>query len=242
MISSLAQDELAKQAQVKLTEDQKQLYFDFSRIERTLSWAIVGGGWQRHDGCLWVRVTDQDLRPPVDATAYLQNIIERQHTQPKLGLLTSARLEDFVDERLSYGDISVRTVLTAGLSNALRVGDSPGPSGRIGTINIVTQVSRALSHEASIEAMAIQTEAKAAAMLAKSIPSYRSPALATGTGTDCQVISSPEHQRQEKYAGKHTKLGYLIGESVYQALCQGIDKWSLRYPNHPLLKKREDFL
>jgi len=227
---------------VSLEQAGWRLYFNFGRMEQTLSWAIVGGGWQLSAGCLWVRVTDRDLTPPIDAIDFLRKKLNQKSASPKVGLLTSARLEDFVENTLSFGDLQVRTVLTVGLGNALRVGDSPGPSGRIGTINMVTQISKPLSKEAQLEAMAIQTEAKTAAMLDMKIPSYRSYTAATGTGTDCQVISSPPAHLVEKYAGKHTRLGHLIGESVYHSMTAGIQRWLDRNPHHDLVYKRKEWL
>lgn len=229
-------------SQVWLVDQNRMLYFDFGRLERTLSWAVLGGGWQQHKGCVWVKVSDDDLRPPIEPRDFLAKKIDRVQDRRWLGLLTSAELDDYVDQVLEYGDIKVRTVLTVGLGNALHVGELPGPSGKIGTINIVTQISQSLTEGAMVEAIALQAEAKAAALLKMQIPSSRSFALATGTGTDCHVVSSPNGKVLEKYAGKHTSIGHLIGESVYQAMTQGIRRWLNRFPDHPLVAKQEGLL
>ena len=44
---------------------------------------------------------------------------------------------------------------------------------------------------------------------------------ATGTGTDCIAVVSLGGER-ERYCGKHTELGELIGRAAYTAVRKGL--------------------
>jgi adenosylcobinamide amidohydrolase len=121
-----------------------------------------------------------------------------------------------------------RCLATVGLGNALRAGDPAGVSGRIGTINILLHVDAPLTDVALLEASAIVTEAKAAAVLEAGISSRRSGRPATGTGTDCTVVTCTlphTRLRGASYAGKHTAIGSLVGEAALQAVSEGIAAW-----------------
>lgn len=122
-------------------------------------------------------------------------------------------------------------LVTAGLSNAVRVGDAPGPLAGWGTINIACRVSVPLTAPALLEAMAIAVEARTAAVIEAGEPSRRSARRATGTGTDCVAVLAPEGPGvPEPYAGKHTALGHVIGDAVYRATAQAIAAWQRDVP------------
>jgi len=53
------------------------------------------------------------------------------------------------------------------------------------------------------------------------IQSSLSNLVATGTGTDCIAVVSLGNER-ERYCGKHTQLGELIGRAAYTAVRKGI--------------------
>jgi adenosylcobinamide amidohydrolase len=115
-----------------------------------------------------------------------------------------------------------------GLSNALRVGDDVVDSPRVGTINLLAYVDEPLSDEGLIEASAMATEAKCAAVLGSGVRSRVSGRPATGTGTDCVVVASPGAAvggRLEPYAGKHTSIGAAVGAAVEDAVARGIRRW-----------------
>jgi adenosylcobinamide amidohydrolase len=185
---------------------------------------------------MWFQVKDHDLKPPVHPHEFLIQKIETiQPAKQVVGLLTSAKLTNYVEQSLAFGDYWVRVLATVGLGNALRAGDPPGPSGRIGTINLACQTSHRLSSEAMLESLSLMAEAKAAAVADGGVISRQSGRPATGTGTDCHVIATPMNAPKEVYAGKHTKIGYLIGESVYQAVSQGIMRWKGDHPDSKLI-------
>jgi adenosylcobinamide amidohydrolase len=195
----------------------------FAQPQRVVSWAIVGGGLSRTRNVAWVEVRDAELRPPVDARELAR---ARAAGMPDaVVLLTSRDLRACVDIRASYRETTCQCVATVGLGNALRAGDPPGSDGHIGTINVLCHVSLPLTDEAMLEALALASEARALAMREADVPSSLSGLPASGTGTDCIVIASPETGERQRYAGKHTVVGHLIGHTVHAAVRDGAARW-----------------
>jgi adenosylcobinamide amidohydrolase len=216
-------------------------------VHRVASWAIHGGGVGRASTVAWLRVADGELRPPVEPRAFLCDRLAAARLDDAVGLLTSADLDRYAEHRASWRDCSARAVVTAGLGNALRVGDPPGPAGRIGTINVLCQLDTPLTDEGLLEAMSIAVEARTAAVLAANLPSRRSGQPSTGTGTDCVVIAAPDRNTSPgtkdlgmgtrdmypspgpsspaTYAGKHTALGHVVGAAVEAATAEAVARW-----------------
>ena len=194
----------------------------FPETHTVVSWAPVGGGETETNTIAWYRVTAEDLRPPVDPKEFLKNRLAKAQISKAVGLLTSADIDSYADIEKSLDGITVRSVVTVGLTNALRVGDLPRLAEPVGTINLLCQISRPLSKEAFLEALSIAAEARTTALLESGIVSTESQMAATGTGTDCIVIAAPRAGETLRYAGKHTLLGHLIGSSVLDALRSGI--------------------
>jgi adenosylcobinamide amidohydrolase len=190
-----------------------------------LSWAVVNGGRRTATEVVWWEVRGDELRPPVDPERLLRERLVEACLPEAVGLLTSADLAQHVAVERESGGVRARCVVTVGLGNALRAGDPPGPAGRIGTINVVCQLSVPLSDLALLEAVSIAAEARTAAVLDSRIPSRRSGEPATGTGTDCIVVAAPERPGGTRYAGKHTVVGHLVGASVYDAVRRGAGRW-----------------
>jgi adenosylcobinamide amidohydrolase len=207
----------------------------FARPQRVVSWAIAGGGVRRASEVIWLEVDDQELRPPVDARSYVRARLQQAGAPHAVALLTSRRLHAYVDQRVDHDglvcgrDLSARCIATVGLGNALRAGDLPGPSARIGTINVLCALSIALSPEAMLEALALAAEARTLAVREAAIPSRRSGLPASGTGTDCIAICAPvlTGGRVDRYAGKHTAVGHVIGAAVESAVRRGAEQWLL---------------
>jgi adenosylcobinamide amidohydrolase len=205
----------------------RTLVVSFGAPARACSWAIVGGGFATVRHVVWIEVTDAELRPPVDPRDVAR---ERMRAHGILGeavaLLTGRRLASFEARTLHDGKLAACAVATVGLSNALRAGDRAGVAGRIGTINSLVHVSASLSDEALLEASAIATEAKAAAVLEAGVSSRRTGRPATGTGTDCSVLAcAGDEARREPYAGKHTRIGALVGEAAHRVVSDGVRRW-----------------
>ena len=220
----------------------------FSTPQRTLSWAIVGGGFHTTSTVAWRQVSDDELTVDADPRALLMRGLTERGLGDAVGLLTGASLARAVRRRGESGALTVECLTTVGLGNALRAGDrvleaNPAPpSGlpppsphpyprphRIGTINVCVWFSHPLTDEAFVEAHALCAEARTAAMLGARVPSIVSALPASGTGTDCQVIAAPIEGEGESerlaFVGKHTAAGHLIGSVVGAAIEEGIARW-----------------
>jgi len=200
----------------------------FTRQQRALSWAIVGGGFVQTDAVAWLEVRNADLPAGVDARALLQRRMHEQGVAEAVGLLTSRRLDAFVDVTRQVDGATARCIATVGLGNALRAGDMPTTIRPVGTINILCHLSVPLNDEAMLEALALASEAKALAVRECGVLSIATRGPASGTGTDCLVIASPRAGAQDSascYAGKHTRVGAAVGAAVHDAVAAGAAAW-----------------
>jgi adenosylcobinamide amidohydrolase len=215
-----------EQVQVTLTEHCVALRL--RAPHRVLSFAPYHGGF--HDARVVAihEVSNADLPPGLDPAAILV---------PRMGvldldgvaMLTSRRVAAFEFATCMHDTCSARVLVTAGMSNALRVGDSPGALEAWGTINVICHIDLALSDVALIEALSIVAEARTAAVIDSSLSSRRSGAAATGTGTDCIAVVAPRGSSGELYAGKHTAVGHVIGAAVQRAVAAALTHWKREY-------------
>jgi adenosylcobinamide amidohydrolase len=207
-----------------LVRERNLLVARFSLPQQALSWAPVGGGRCRTHAVVWRQTTNAELGPDTDAVALLSASLAQAGLDGAVGMLTAHDLSVFDDVTRREGATWARCVVTVGLSNALAVGDPPGPL-TVGTINLLCSVSQPLTEAALVEACALAAEARTAALLARAFPSRRSGRPSTGTGTDCIVVTAPDGVPAERYVGKHTLLGSLIGGAVHEACARGVARW-----------------
>ena len=212
-----------------LADDGRLLVVRLGGPHRALSSAMTGGGFVHTEAVVWRYVHLGELGPEVDADRLLGDALAAAGLDGAVGMLTARQLASFDCVTESGDGESVRAVATVGLGNALAAGDAPGPL-RPGTINLLVQLSRPLADGALVEALALAAEARTAAVLEARVPSRRSARLATGTGTDCIVVAAPvaaaaSPNAGERWAGKHTRLGALIGAAVYEVVARGSERW-----------------
>ena len=215
------------------------LTVSFKKPQIALSWAIVGGGRRQAKSIAWYQVKAEELTPFVNAKQFLQDRLTQNCLSDAVGMLTSADLDTFIDIRKEQETLSARCIATVDMSNALRVGDPAKEAVYVSTINLLCAVSVPLSEEAHLEALSVAAEARTAAVLEARIESIETALPATGTGTDCIVVTAPGQETAEegkiiKYAGKHTALGHLIGSSVLEAVKRGLEGWK-RNPKKEML-------
>jgi adenosylcobinamide amidohydrolase len=149
-----------------------------------------------------------------------------------IGMWTSRRVASAVviATHASSEDVHAVALVTAGLSNAVRIGDTPGPLAGWGTINVACRVSVPLSPIALIEALAVAVEARTVAVIEARVRSRRSDGIATGTGTDCAAVMASEGasgREPAPYAGKHTAIGHVVGDAVFRATQAAIAEWKI---------------
>ena len=147
------------------------------------------------------------------------------------GLITLARMENVSIVTKKFKDLEVTAIATAGVrTNASRAGDESSyweENGKfhVGTINIILLANVCLEKSTLTEALMTITEAKTVAMDYLKIPSQYSNGYATGTGTDgVAIFSNLDSGNTLTNAGKHSKLGELIGKSVIESVIIAIGK------------------
>ncbi len=216
--------------QVRL--EPKWLAIHFPEPRPCLSWAICGGGYQTVRQVLWHQVRDQDLPMGMDPENFLKEKLQERGLSHAIAMLTSADLSFYQDVVRKRDGVEARCLATVGMSNALRIGDPPAQIKYAGTINLLCAVSASLSMPAMAEALSLVVEARTTAVLDAGLPSFQTGLPATGTGTDCVVLACAQGQdkKKENYAGKHTLLGSLIGEVVFEAVDSGLKIWKDLHP------------
>lgn len=157
------------------------------------------------------------------------------------GLLTGASMANYACASMSYEDIKVGALVTGGIDkNGGRIGedanwnendgvwypvDGSNSSLKPGTINIFLFIDANLTDGAIERALVTCTEAKTVAIQELAIGSCYSTGLATGSGTDATIIvSNPSSKRILTEAGKHCKVGELIGKTVVPAVKEALYK------------------
>lgn len=193
-------------------------------VDRALSFALYRGGFQTTRAVMIHEIRNEDLDLEVDAAGLLAARM-RAIDPSAVGMLTSRRVDALEVATAAYEATAACAVVTLGMSNAVRVGDTPGPLTSLGTINIICRVDQALSDVGLLEAMTLVAEARTAAVLDARMPSRRSGEPATGTGTDCITVLCPQRPDAPSYAGKHTAVGHVIGRSAYTAVSTALARW-----------------
>lgn len=182
----------------------------------TLSSAVVGGGFT-HTRCIVNRHVDKNYDDPHPAGDLLAFAGEQGIGKPFVGLMTAAYMDRARAVTRRDGGLTVAAVVTAGLSNPASPGLSlPAPL-RPGTINLILLVDAGLTVAAMVNAVITATEVKAHLLLEHDV---RTPEghPATGTSTDAVVVACTGRGDPLAYAGPATRVGWLIGRSVRQAL------------------------
>ncbi|WP_457573103.1 adenosylcobinamide amidohydrolase [Desulfolithobacter sp.] len=148
---------------------------------------------------------------------------------------TAANMHNAALVRHRFRDLEVLAVVTGGVeTNAGRAGDPASvmetPDGfaklkpadnlpTAGTINIMLFINHPLTEGALTRCIMTATEAKSATLQELAVNSRYSDQPATGTGTDQIIVAAPDSDGfRLTSAGKHSKLGELIGTSVKAAI------------------------
>ncbi len=223
----------------------KMLVVRFLKPHLVISTCRVNGGLHHGLDCVF---NHQSCEPAGHAGKELKTIIARpdeyllglcrRYDLPEntASLGTAANMNYAAIETETFRDLAVTAICTGGVEgNAGRVGDPASvwehdgdfeplvPSGREpqGTINTILLVNRELSNGAMVRSVVTATEAKTAVLQELAVSSRYSDGLATGTGTDqIAVACAVTGGKPLTSAGKHAKLGELIGRAVTKAVRQ----------------------
>lgn len=149
-------------------------------------------------------------------------------TATTTGLTTAADMENAVIRTEHYDNFTMTAIVTGGIDkNGGRVGDvadwheiaGETTTPPAGTINIMLFIDAKLTDAALCQALTTCAEAKCAVCQELLAPSMYSRGIATGSGTDGTIIVANEQSPMVlTNAGKHYKLGEVIGRVVMSAL------------------------
>ncbi|MDW7731350.1 MAG: adenosylcobinamide amidohydrolase [Methanolobus sp.] len=169
--------------------------------------------------------------------AYLEFISKNLGLDPERtsGLLTAACMENAAIVTRSFRGVEVTAIVTGGIEiNGGRVGDpasyyQEGGTYQFiqGTINTILLIGANLPAYSMTRAIVTATEAKTAALQQLVAPSRHSTGIATGSGTDMiAIVSDRSSPVMLNDAGKHSKLGEMIGRCVLEATLKALERQS----------------
>jgi adenosylcobinamide amidohydrolase len=208
-------------------EEHDAVVVSFSTPARTLSWAVLNGGFCHAHHIINHHVDGNNTLFCAQPGPWLERAASGLGLQGKVvGMATAVEMKHLVRVSMESGVARVACFATVGCGNALSVAEPASlaieePAPTLHTINMMLTVEPGLSDAAMVEAVQIATEGRVRALYENGIKSYRSGLLATGTGTDCIAVVSLG-DRVERYCGKHTKLGELIGGAAYMSVAKGL--------------------
>ncbi len=215
------------------------IIISFKDDRKVLSTAHLNGGYREN----LKFVFNHDINSGMGLTCDITPAVYEEHMkliatklgldpEASAGLLTAAAMNNVAIRTASYEDLTVTAVVTGGVEmNGGRIGDPAffherqGETVNIpaGTINILLYINADLPEETLTRALVTCTEAKTAALQELMAGSCYSRGIATGSGTDGTVIiCNSKSGSRLFYAGKHSKLGELIGITVKQALKEAL--------------------
>ena len=234
----------------------KSIVLVFSGRRKVLSTSLYNGGYHEDFEAVFNRDMTQGSGMPCESFAptYVESmkiVAERLGLAPELtsGMGTAAHMENASIVSRSYKELTVTAIVTGGVeTNGGRVGDPASyyktAEKKCGTINIMLVINADLPPGILARALVTCTEAKTAALQELMAPSRYSTGLATGSGTDQTiVIANSESPLFFEGAGKHSKLGELIGLAVMAAVKEALKKQSGLTPaqQHDLLRRLRRF-
>jgi len=211
----------------------------FEQPRKVLSTSVLNGGYREdltavfnHD-CNNETGTDCMLRAPT-YEEHMWLVAQEIGLNPETvtGMGTAAQMENVAIIFRKYESLTVTAIVTGGVEiNGGRVGDpathfQPVEKSTLhkpGTINIMLVIDADMLPGILVRALVTCTEAKTAALQELMAGSNYSNGLATGSGTDQTiVIANPASALYFESAGKHSKLGELIGCAVKQAVKEAL--------------------
>lgn len=206
----------------RISLDRPWLEFDLGTEMQVLSWALNRPGFVQSNRILWREVRNADLPVGFDVNAWLDAELAARNATDAVTLLTSRDIREVAEHVAKVGETEAHAVATVGFSNAERVGFRVDRSNQDwGTINVAIRLNVGLTQAALLESMSIAVQARTAAVMDVSLAVQNG--IATGTGTDCVAVASPEGD--VCFAGLHTEIGEAIGQAVYTAVHDGAHHW-----------------
>lgn len=237
---------------------EKSIVAFFKGKRKVLSTSVYNGGYHEdfeavynHDAKVGAGMACEMLAPTY--TEHMQIISKRLGLNPDKvsGMGTAADMENVAIETLTWENLTVTAIVTGGIEiNGGRVGDPATwfkpmeKPNRAGTINIMLFIDADLPAGTVARALVTCTEAKTAAIQELLEGSKYSTGIATGSGTDTTiVVANTDSELYLEGAGKHSKLGELIGKVVTKAVKGALSKQSNLNPKrqHDVFRRLKRF-
>jgi adenosylcobinamide amidohydrolase len=235
---------------IEVHREEKIIYVKFLAPHRVLSTCRSSAGGLRddleylynHQACEPIGHHLNTHEAAVHAPDEYRRLISERHGLPAIRcatLGTAANMNNVAIVHASFRELEVVAICTGGVeTNAGRAGDPASyyqvdgrfemldreaPEVSPGTINTMVLINRELEPGVMVSAVITATEAKTAALQELGVPSRYSDGLATGTGTDQIAVAARLGTGTPLFdAGKHSKLGELIGRTVHDAVRQAL--------------------
>jgi adenosylcobinamide hydrolase len=201
------------------------LYWEFSSRLRSISSAIVGGGFASPNWVLNMTVDPNYSRFDPDAhIAEVAQILNLEGTG--IGLLTAVDVRTHTNHDCEGASVCA----TVGVRRSTWAHDPTEPLPKSiplgantamppGTINLICYVHERLSDAALVNTIVTITEAKTQALADRHI-------AGTGTASDTVTVLCPEHvvHQEEVFGGPRSYWGARLATSTYEAVTAGIDR------------------
>ncbi len=219
--------------------ERNAIYTHFTGTRKVVSTSLINGGYREdlegvfnyncggpHDPCMSL----------AEYEVYLKKVASDLGLLPEraCGFGTAAQMKNAAVVTETYRKLEVTACVTAGVEgNAGCAGDPAGYYGAEdnpelmtpGTINILLFLNANMPAGILTRALVTCTEGKTAALRNLLVGSRYSENPATGTGTDSTaIICDPGSPLYFRGAGKHSKLGELIGRAVTKAVTIALEK------------------
>lgn len=235
----------------------KSIVIYFQGARKVLSTSLYNGGYHDDYTAVYNYDAKQGAGMPCEMLAdtyveHMRLVSKRLALDPDKvsGMGTAASMENAVVEALSFKELTVTAIVTGGIeTNGGRAGDpadyyKPMPKPKYGTINIMLLLDCDMPAGTMARALVTCTEAKTAAIQELLEGSKYSNGIATGSGTDQTIIiANSESELYMEGAGKHSKLGELIGKAVKNAVKKALAKQSGLTPakQHDVFRRLKRF-
>lgn len=236
----------------------KSIVVFFKGKRKVLSTSVYNGGYHEDFNAVYNHDAKQGAGMPCEVLAdnyidHMKLISKRLALIPEKvsGMGTAASMENAVIETMHYKELTVTAIVTGGIeTNGGRVGDPSDyyrpieKPDKFGTINIILLLDSDMPAGTLTRALVTCTEAKTAAIQELLFGSNYSTGLATGSGTDQTIIiANAESDLYLEGAGKHSKMGELIGKVIINAVKKALDKQSGLNPKrqHDVFRRLKRF-
>lgn len=224
----------------KVLRYNKSIVIQLPEKRNTLTASWINGGYREDIQAIFNHQLNQkelDYLEEGSVQGFMKKLAENLSLDPDKtsGFLTVADMDNMTIITENFREIEVTAIVTAGIEvNGGRAGDNASYyelngnyEFRVGTINTILIINSNLSENTLLRSVLTAVEAKTVALQELMAPSKYSNGIATGSGTDnIAVISNIESENVLLTAGKHSKLGELIGKSVIKAIKKALSEQS----------------